>query len=298
MKYLVLLAEAHGAQMQLHHQERERELWRELAIGERGHDTCGCVDALAELGAPGRCAAESDRCDGVGVARAVVDAPGVLDGVALLELPVHVVERLVLEADDFSDFKVGLGGDGLEDEEEVADEAVPGGGEGVLEEVAALLVVLGVEQRALGGEDDGVDDGACGHCGVVDCRGDGVERGDGGGGESGGGIFCGFWLVPFEVEGEAVAAAVVVRSAVVVVRSAVVVPVRSVLLLFLCFKGGTAVQQVDGVQGACVHTGAGAARHARERLALICCFDQVLKRREKKRGKGFFFVEFFEVFFC
>jgi hypothetical protein len=86
---------------------------------------------------------------------------------------------------------------------------------------------------------------------------------------------CGLWRVPFEVEGEAVATVIIARSAaVVIVRSAAVflLFIQLFLELLLRLEGGTAVQQLDGVQGACVHTGSGSSRHARERLALIC-FD-------------------------
>ena len=45
--YLVFFAEAHGAEVQLRHDERERELWRELGVGEGLKDARGGVDALA-----------------------------------------------------------------------------------------------------------------------------------------------------------------------------------------------------------------------------------------------------------
>jgi succinylglutamic semialdehyde dehydrogenase len=87
---------------------------------------------------------------GQGLVEALI-AAGVPDGVALLELAVHVVERLVLETGDFGDFEVAGAGDVQDEEREVADEAVCGDGEGVLEEVEALLAVLRVEERVLGG---------------------------------------------------------------------------------------------------------------------------------------------------
>ena len=273
--YLVFFAEAHGAEVQLRHDECERVFGRELGVGEGLKDARGGVDALAELCAVGRCAAESDASDGERLCGSVVDAAGVPDGVALLELHVHVVERLVLEAGDFSDFEVAGAGDVKYEEREVAGDAVCGDGEGVLEEVAALLAVLRAEERALGGEEDGVDDGACGHCGVVLGRGEGVEgveAGDGGEGRESR-VFCGLWRVPVEVEGEAFVGGVVgVGSAEAVVGGVVV---RSAAVLLLRCE--------DGAHGACIHAGAG-ARHCALAKGLLGFVDQVLKRG-KKEGK-------------
>jgi hypothetical protein len=94
---------------------------------------------------------------------------------------------------------------------------------------------------------------------VVLRRGDSVE-----GGLLRGASVCvllGFWRVPDELEGEAVARGVVA----VVVVVLVVVLLLWVVLLLLRLAGPVA-QELDAAEGVRIHAGAGAARHARERL--------------------------------
>ena len=136
------------------------------------------------------------------------------DAIALLELCVHVPERLVLDTRDFSNLEVAVVGDGLQEEGEVTVEAASRDTKGSFEEVVALLVVLRVEQRALGGIDEGVDDGACAHFCIVLHRSDSVERGNGRRCCDGGSLH-GFWRVPGDLEGEAVAALEAVVEALV-----------------------------------------------------------------------------------
>ena len=199
------------------------------------------------------------------MSRAVVGAPGVRDAIALLELCVHVPERLVLDTRDFSNLEVAVVGDGLQEEGEVTVEAASRDTKGSFEEVVALLVVLRVEQWALGGIDEGVDDGACAHFCIVLHRSDSVERGNGRRCCDSGSLH-GFWRVPGDLEGEAVAALEAVVEALVAGhvfgedgrdrRAAA----RVLLLEYgLLLDGGTL--SLDGEQGGSIHTGAGAARH-------------------------------------
>ena len=150
--------------MEVDHQERHFIVRCELGVGEGVIDVLGGVDAPAELGALGRSAAEPRASNGLCLLCAVVRYDGLHNVIALLELLMHGVLRLVAQASDFANFEVGLLADGLRELREISDEARA---ERMLQDAKALLVEVGVEQRALDVIDLGVDDCAVGQFRIV-----------------------------------------------------------------------------------------------------------------------------------
>lgn len=250
--HLILLPHPRRAHMELHNQDGQLVFWSKLRVGQGMKDAARRVNALAELCALTSCATEADSGNERGLARAVVHLPGVGDGIAALELLVHLTLSRIMQARDITDEEVRLRGDGLDELRQIFDQALAGHTEGLLENAAALPLVLREQERAVEGEQAGVDNGAHGHLRGLWLRGCGVlERGK-------------VWLVPLEVEGETGGVADVVLDVEVELepmkrggRSAAarrfVVLVHELLL-------------AKGTPGVCIEKRPGSAGHSRAKL--------------------------------
>ena len=158
-----------------------------LRVGQGMKDAARRVDALAILCALASCATEANPGNERGLARAVVHLAGVGDSIAAFELFVHLTLRRVLETRDVADEVVRLCGDGVDELRQIFDQALTGRTEGLLENGAALLLVLREQMQAVEGEEAGVDNGADGRLRGCGARLRFLERGA-------------VWLVPLHVE--------------------------------------------------------------------------------------------------
>jgi hypothetical protein len=184
--HLILSPETRSAHMELHHQEGQLVFRSKLRVGQGVIHTVRRVDALAILCALASCATEANEGNERGVARAVVHLPGVGDGIAVFELFVHLTLRRVLETRDVADEVVRLCGDGVDELRQIFAQALTGHTEGLLENGAALLLVLREQMQAVEGEEAGVDNGADGRLRGCGARLRFLERGA-------------VWLVPLQV---------------------------------------------------------------------------------------------------
>lgn len=159
--------------MELHHQEGQLVFRSKLRVGQGVIHTARRVDALAILCALASCATEANPGNEGGLGRAVVHLPGVGDGIAVFELFVHLTLSGVLETRDVAYEVVRLCGDGVDELRQIVHQALTGHTEDLLENGAALLLVLREQTQAVEGEEAGVDNGADGRRGNG-----GGERGD------------------------------------------------------------------------------------------------------------------------